>query len=87
MVPPPPAEYSHRFWVDPTIMAFLRAAPADTAEKQAAIDLAMKGIVLCVLGTAFPPILLLGVLPLYYGVRKLLLVSFGISPRFPLSDR
>src|SRR4051794_9714880 len=34
-------------------------------------ELMLQGIVLCVLGQIFPILVLLGVVPLYYGARKL----------------
>ena len=64
----------------PGVMSYLRAIPRDDAEKQAAVDLVMKGIVLCVLGIVFPLLVLIGTFPMYYGVWKLLLIGFGIGP-------
>jgi hypothetical protein len=67
----------------PGVMPYLRAVPRDQAEKQAAVDLVMKGVVLCLLGVVFPLLVLIGAFPLYYGVRKLLLIGFGIGPNLP----
>ena len=64
----------------PGVMPYLRAVPRDQAEKQAAVDLVMKGVVLCLLGVVFPLLVLIGAFPLYYGVRKLLLIGFGMAP-------
>jgi hypothetical protein len=65
------------------VLEYLRALPKDDAEKRDAVDLAMHGVVDCLLGFAFIPLLLIGIFPLYYGVRKVLLVALGISPRLP----
>jgi len=54
----------------PTLLAYLRAAPRTDAEKRDAIDLALKGLVLCLLGTMFPPLLLFVLFPFFYGARK-----------------
>lgn len=65
------------------ILEYLRAAPRDEAEKRDAVNLAMHGLVDCLLGIAFFPLLLIGIFPLYYGVRKVLLVALGIGPEPP----
>jgi hypothetical protein len=51
--------------------AYLNASPRNTAEKQAAADMALQGLVLCLVGFILPPLLLIGVFPLYFGARKL----------------
>ena len=48
-------------------------------EKQDAVDLALKGLVVCVLGLLFPPLLLVGVFPLFFGIRKLAYSSMGLG--------
>lgn len=58
---------------------YLRAAPRTDAEKRDAVDLALKGLVVCVLGLLFPPLLLVGLFPLFYGVRKLAYASMGLG--------
>ena len=58
---------------------YLRAAPCSDVEKQEAVDLALKGLVLCVVGLAFPPLLLIGVFPLYFGMRKVAYWSMGLG--------
>jgi hypothetical protein len=65
------------------ILVYFRADPRDDAEKRDAVDLSMQGVVLCLLGILFSPLMLIGVVPLYYGVRKLLLVSLNIGTGFP----
>jgi hypothetical protein len=59
--------------------AYLRAAPRSDAEKRDATDLALKGLVLCVLGLLFPPFIIVGLVPLFYGGRKLAYASLGLG--------
>ena len=65
------------------VLAYLRAVPKDEAEKRAAVDLAMQGVVLCLLGITFFPLMLIGIFPLYYGGRKLILVGLGLGSGLP----
>jgi hypothetical protein len=58
---------------------YLRAAPRSDQEKRDAIDLALKGLVICLLGLIFPPFLLIGLFPLFYGVRKMAYGSMGLG--------
>ena len=67
---------------------YLRAVPRTDAERRDAVDLALKGFVFCMLGLLFSPFVLVGVVPLFYGGRKLVyaalglgLVDDGIAPR------
>jgi hypothetical protein len=59
---------------------YLRSVPKNDAEKRDAVDWTARGIVLCGLGVLFPPLLILGLFPLYRGVRKLGLLLAGVSP-------
>lgn len=59
--------------------AYLAATPKTDAEKRAAADLALKGVMICFLGVLFPPLILLGVIPLYFGARKVIHVSMGLG--------
>ena len=63
----------------PTTRAYLRAVPRTDAEKQDAADLALKGGVFCVLGLMFPPFILIGLVPLFFGVRKIVWTSMGLG--------
>ena len=63
----------------PSMGAFLRAAPATDAEKRHATDLMLKGVVICLLGLLFPPALLVGAFPLFYGARKVCYASMGLG--------
>jgi len=63
----------------PSLGAYLRAAPQTDEEKKEAADLALKGLVMCLLGLIFPPLLLVGLFPAFYGVRKLLYASMGLG--------
>jgi hypothetical protein len=59
--------------------SYLRAAPRSDEERRDAADLLLKGVVFCVLGLLFPPFLLVGLIPLFYGGRKLLYASMGLG--------
>lgn len=59
--------------------AYLRAAPRTDEEKRDAADMALKGGVICVLGMIFPPFILVGLVPLFYGGRKLVYASMGLG--------
>jgi len=58
---------------------YLRAAPRSDAEKRDAADLVLKGLVFCMLGLIFSPFVLVGLIPLFYGGRKLLYTSMGLG--------
>ncbi len=57
----------------------LRKLPQTDAEKLHAVELTLKGAVLCTLGIFFPLLVLIGVVPLYYGVRKLAANRLGLG--------
>lgn len=63
----------------PSTRAYLRAAPRTDAEKRDATDLALKGLVLCLIGLIVPPVLLFGLFPLFYGARKVVYASMGLG--------
>lgn len=63
----------------PSTGAYLRAAPRSDAEKRDAADLALKGIVCSGLGLLFPPFVLVGLIPVFYGGRKLVYASLGLG--------
>lgn len=63
----------------PSVGEYLRAVPRNDEEKRQAVDLALKGAVLCGLSLFFPPLILVGVFPFYYGSRKLILVWLGLD--------
>lgn len=58
---------------------YLRAIPANDAQKLDATDLALKGTVLVFLGVLFGPLILVGLVPLYYGYRKIILSLMGMG--------
>ena len=62
-----------------SLSAYLAATPKTDAEKRAAADLALKGVVICFLGLLFPPLILVGLVPLYFGARKVIHVSMGLG--------
>ncbi len=59
--------------------AYLRAAPRSDEEKRDAADLALRGLAFCVLGGIFKPLILVGLVPLFYGGRKLVYASMGLG--------
>jgi len=63
----------------PSLAAYMRAAPQTDEEKRAAADLALKGLVICLLGLIFPPLLLVGLFPFFYGARKVVYTSMGLG--------
>lgn len=63
----------------PSIGAYLQAAPRSDQEKRDAVDLALKGLVACLLGLVFPPLLLVGIFPLFYGARKIAWAEMGLG--------
>ena len=63
----------------PSTGAYLRAAPRSDAEKRDAADLALRGVVFCALGLVFSPFILVGLVPLFYGGRKLVYASMGLG--------
>lgn len=62
-----------------SISAYLRAAPRTDEEKRDAADMAMKGLVVALLGLIFAPIVLIGLVPLFYGGRKLAYATMGLG--------
>jgi len=58
---------------------YLRAIPNSDLEKRDAADLAMKGVVICMLGFLFSGLVLAGLVPLFYGGRKLAYASMGLG--------
>jgi hypothetical protein len=63
----------------PSARAYLSAAPRSDAEKRDAADLALRGVVFAMLGLLFPPFVLVGLIPLFYGGRKLMWASMGLG--------
>jgi len=62
-----------------SIGAYLRAVPRSDEEKQDAVDLSLKGLALCLAGLVLPPLVLVGIFPLYYGLRKVINASMGFG--------
>jgi len=66
-------------WGYETMGDYLRAPPGTDEEKRDAVDLTMKGVVICVLGFLIPPLLLIGVFPLFFGARKMAYSFMGLG--------
>jgi hypothetical protein len=62
-----------------SLRAYLRAAPVSDDQRRDAAKLTMAGVVCCFLGVLFAPLVLVGVVPLYYGGRKLIDASLGLG--------
>lgn len=58
---------------------YLRAVPRTDAERKDAADLALKGLVICILGLMFAPLVFVGLVPLFYGGRKLTYALLGLG--------
>ena len=58
---------------------YLRAIPATDEQRRDGIDLALQGLVTCLLGVLLPLLLLVGLVPLYYGGRKVLASWLGVG--------
>ena len=58
---------------------YLRAVPGDDAQKLDALDLALKGVVVTLLGVLFAPLLIVGLIPLFYGLRKITMTLMGLG--------
>jgi hypothetical protein len=62
----------------PGLVSYLREVPWTNEQKLDAVELTLKGLVICILGLLIPPIILVGLVPLYYGARKLGALMLGI---------
>jgi hypothetical protein len=62
-----------------SVGAYLKSPPRSDREKRGAIDLGLKELVICLLGLIFPPFLLIGIFPLFYGLRKMAYASLGLG--------
>jgi hypothetical protein len=71
----------------PGLGAYLRELPQTDEEKLDAVELTLKGAVVCIIGLLFPPLVVIGAVPLYYGARKWASVALGIAgPKDDASD-
>jgi hypothetical protein len=55
----------------PELKVYLREVPQTPEKKLDAVELTLKGLVICIMGLIFPPLSLVGLVPFYYGARKL----------------
>ena len=58
---------------------YLKSVPRSVDEKRDAVDQACKGLVICLLALMFPPLLLIGLFPLFFGTRKTISVCMGLD--------
>ena len=68
------------------LSVYLRSVPDTEEQKLDALDLALKGAVLIVLGVIFPPLIIVGLVPLYFGLRKVTMTLMGLGLPDGLSD-
>ena len=61
------------------IRPYLRAVPSTDEQKLDALDLALKGVVISLLGVLFTPLLIVGLVPLFYGLRKITMTLMGLG--------
>lgn len=59
--------------------AYLRAVPQSDEEKREAVDQALKGLVISIVGIVFFPLLFVGLFPLYIGGRKASFALLGLG--------
>ena len=59
--------------------AYLRAAPRSDEERRDAVNLTLIGVVVCLLGLILPPLVLVGLVPLFIGGRKVMYASMGLG--------
>jgi hypothetical protein len=62
-----------------SLSAYLPAIPVTDGQKLDAVDLALKGGVIVILGVLCPPLIFVGLVPLYYGVRKITMTLMGLG--------
>ncbi len=80
------------FWIGRTILmrrarahdyesvrVYLQAVPGTDEQKLDAVDLTLKGGVMIILGILFPPLIFVGLVPLYYGFRKITMTLMGLG--------
>jgi hypothetical protein len=63
----------------PSLSVYLQAVPATEAQKLDAVNLALKGGLMVILGVLFPPLIFVGLIPLYYGLRKITMTLMGLG--------
>jgi hypothetical protein len=63
----------------PSRSAYLRAVPQTDEEKREAVDQALKGLIISLVGVVFFPLLFVGLFPLYIGARKATYALMGLG--------
>lgn len=63
----------------PSRSAYLRAVPQTDEEKREAVDQALKGLIISLVGVVFFPLLFVGLFPLYIGARKASYALMGLG--------
>ncbi len=63
----------------PSVKAYLLAVPQSDDQRRDAADLALKGLAICILGLIFAPLVFVGLVPLFYGGRKIAHALMGLG--------
>ena len=63
----------------PSRTAYFNAVPQSDEEKREAVDQALKGLVISIVGIVFFPLLVVGLFPLYIGGRKTAYALMGLG--------
>jgi hypothetical protein len=58
---------------------YFQAVPRTDSEKREAVDQTLMGLVLCLVGLLLPPVLLVGIVPLFVGGRKAVFAALGLG--------
>jgi len=61
------------------ILQYLRAVPYTDAQRRDAVNLCLLGFIICALAFHVPPLVLVGIFPLFYGSRKVLYSVMGLG--------
>jgi hypothetical protein len=62
----------------PGLKAYLLEVPQTEQQKLDAIELTLKGSVICILAVIFPVLVVIGLVPLYYGARKMAAIALAV---------
>ena len=61
-----------------SVRQYLYAIPTSDEQRFDAVELALKGLVITFLGVLFAPLMFVGLIPTYYGFRKVILCYIAL---------